>query len=136
MAKEYFGGPAFYRRAPQALPLLLDPSVSRSRVFSVFRRPRVAVALSIVEMPSPFKIVIDGHGDIVGRRVLDCSETAFFSYVALCRATRGAVPRKVIDESLPGHLDAALRRDDEPAVRRLAGEAMRRVGRNLSLIHI
>ena len=82
-------------------------------------------------MPSPFKIVIDGHGDIVGRRVLDCSETAFFSYVALCRATRGAVPRKVIDESLPSHLDAALRREDEPAVRRLAGEAMRRVGRNV-----
>ena len=82
-------------------------------------------------MPSPFKIVIDGHGDIVGRRVLDCSETAFFSYAALCRATRGAVPRKVIDESLPGHLDAALRREDEPAVQRLAGEAMRRVGRNV-----
>ena len=84
-------------------------------------------------MRSSFQIVIDGHGDIVGRRVLDCSETAFFSYAALCRATRGAVPRKVIDESLPGHLDAALRREDEPAVRRLAGEAMRRVGRNVHL---
>ena len=126
---EYFGDPAFYRRAPQALPLLLDLRLP-SDGFSPLLDDRVAVALSNV-MSSPFKIVIDGHGDIVGRRVLDCSETAFFSYVALCRATRGAVPRKVIDESLPGHLDAALRRDDEPAVRRLAGEAMRRVGRNV-----
>ena len=34
-------------------------------------------------MSSSFKIMIDGHGDIIGRRALDCSETAFFSYVRL-----------------------------------------------------
>lgn len=77
-----------------------------------------------------FSTLIEGHGDIVGRHILDLSEGAFATFAVLCRTTRDAVPRAEVAASLPGHLDAALRRNDEPAARRLAGEAMRRVARN------
>ena len=77
-----------------------------------------------------FSALIEGHGDIVGRQILRLSEGAFATFTRLCRATRDAVPRAEVAASLPSHLDAALRRNDEPAARRLAGEAMERVRRN------
>ena len=77
-----------------------------------------------------FSTLIEGHGDIVGRQILRLSEGAFATFTRLCRTARDAVPRAEVAASLPSHLDAALRRNDEPAARRLAGEAMERVRRN------
>ena len=77
-----------------------------------------------------FSTLIEGHGDIVGRQILRLSEGAFATFTRLCRTARDAVPRAEVAASLPSHLDAALRRNDESAARRLAGEAMERVRRN------
>jgi len=76
---------------------------------------------------------MSGHLDVLAEQLLAYSTGNPF--MLLSRATRDAVPRRTIDASLPGKLDAALARNDETAARRLAGEAMRRVARNFRTLN-